>query len=706
MLLGLLVLLVYSGMPADELTFDSAYIIGDDTRLTTFCAESVAEIFREDYWWPSLQSNLYRPLTTLSFWIESSFLGFGKKPFGYQISNVLLHWLNAVLLFHVAQRWLKGVWSSAAVAGIFACHPIAVESVANLVGRSDLFATTSTLGGVLCYLRAVETKERTRRNIWLSLCGACGLLGVLAKESAIVLPAIIALHGLMRLPELRDGVGGKKRWLQDAAWAAGALLPAAAVFLFTRWIYSSQPGVTDHPFIDNPIMAAGFIEGRLTALAVLGMQIAALFAPLSLSNDYSFDAIPVAILPLGNSTAIWGWGTLMGMAAIGGALWRFRRNLYPAHTFSFGAFLVATLPTSNLLILIGSIRADRFQYLPAAFFWLFVAGVVSAVIESRGGIQRAPGIARPGLARLLPIGALVWAVCIGLLAHFRCYDWRSNINLWRSAYVSASGSVKVMAALGNEMVRLSPNEKTLRDAIARTASVLDIYERKQVPAKDWPLMVFSDLGAFHISLHDRLSEQKGREAEAQRALEEGMRWLEKGLEYEAIGRRRWADLWVDGNLEVTPRFALLHRNHILALHRQKRWSEALAKLEEMIERAPFKGPDRDLRAQNLVGQERYKEAVDEWTLMLMIDPSNQHFIQEMVAAITKLNPDARPMIPDASGVQRLNLNDPTIIASLRQAFVTYDALLEKHGLTGDRAKLRRSFKYEYGLTPDEPKPLG
>jgi hypothetical protein len=90
----------------------------------------------------------------------------------------------------------------------------------------------------------------------------------------------------------------------------------------------------------------------------------------------------------------------------------------------------------------------------------------------------------------------------------------------------------------------------------------------------------------------------------------------------------------------------------------------------------------------------------------MIDPSNQHFIQEMVAAITKLNPDARPMIPDASGVQRLNLNDPTIIASLRQAFVTYDALLEKHGLTGDRAKLRRSFKYEYGLTPDEPKPLG
>ncbi len=692
--LGLLVLLVYSGMPAEELTFDSSYIIGGDTRLTTFCAESLSEIIHQDYWWPSLQSNLYRPLTTLSFWWESSFFGFGKSPLGYQLDNALLHWLNAVLLFLVARRLLKGLWSSVAVSVIFAAHPIAVEAVANLVGRSDLLATTSTLAGVLCYLRALDERDRSRRNAWLALSGLSGLLGVLAKESAIVLPAIIALHGLLRLPEWFTGGDARKAWLQDAVWAAAVMLPAAGIFLITRWIYSAQLGVTDHPFIDNPIMAAGFVEGRFTALGVVGMQVAAFFAPLSLSNDYSFDAIPVAVLPFGNSTALWGWATLGGLVVLAVLLWRFRRALYLPPMFNLGAFLVALLPTSNLLIRIGSIRADRFQYLPSAFFWMFMAGAGALAWER---LARREDAGRR--LRLLPIGMAVWALCIGLLAHFRCYDWRSNVSLWKSAYVSTGDSVKVLAALGNEMVRLSPDEKTLRDAIARTASVLTIYERKHVAEADWPLMVFSDLGAFHVSLHDRLKEQKGRDEEAARALEDGVKWMERGIELEKKARRRWADRWADGRLEITPSFELLHRNHILSLHRQKRWAEALAKLDGMIERAPFKDELRDLRAQSLAGEGRYREAVDEWTLILMMQPTKQYFIKDMVDAIRKVNPEARAMMPDASGTSRLNMNDPTVVASLKQAFNAYDALLAKHGMNSDRLKLKRSFKYEYALVP-------
>lgn len=523
------------------------------------------------------------------------------------------------------------------------------------------------------------------------------MAGVLSKESAIVLPAIIGLHGLLRLPELRERTESRQRWLQDAFWAALALLPAAMVFLASRVSYSDTPGVTDHPFIDNPIMAAGFFEGRLSALGVLGMQVAALFAPLSLSNDYSFNAIPVAILPFGNSTAIWGWSTLAGLAATTFLLWHFRSRLPQSIGFSFGAFLVATLPTSNLLILIGSIRADRFQYLPAAFFWIFVIGASAAV--GAACVARFDPDRRARVARFAWWGAGAWISCLALLTHFRCYDWRSNLNLWQSAAVVAGGSTKVQAALGNETVRVKNDEELLRQAIKRTAAAVGVFGEEKVPAADWPLMFFSDLAVFHVKLYDLIVTQPGRQAEALRILDDGIRWVEQGVHYEDEARKRWAERWLAGQEAATPRFGMLHRNHVLLLHRQKRWNEALEKLDEMIAKTPFKDELRDLRAQNLMGQGRYREALDEWTLTLMISPTVQYFIKDMADAVLKLDHEAKPLIPDNSGNQRLNITDPIIIASLKEAYKSYDALLARKGMENERAKLKRSFRYDYGLSP-------
>ena len=97
-------LVVYAGMPAEELTFDNGFIIGDDTRLRLFVAESFVAIFKFDYWWPSMASNLFRPLTTISFWIEYSFLGYGSSPLGYQLTNLVMQWGNALLLFLLARQ--------------------------------------------------------------------------------------------------------------------------------------------------------------------------------------------------------------------------------------------------------------------------------------------------------------------------------------------------------------------------------------------------------------------------------------------------------------------------------------------------------------------------------------------------------------------------------------------------------------------------
>ncbi len=688
-LCGFLIVLVYSGMPAEELTFDNSYVIGEDVRLRNYEFDALGKIFGKDYWWPSLQSNLYRPFTTLGFWVEYCILGYGTTPLGYQAANALLHWANVLLLFFLAHKFGISRRGALFAAIIYAVHPIATEAVANIVGRSDLLATVGVLGGLICYFNALEQSDPRRRLRWLAACGACGFAGVLAKESAIVLPAIVAWHGLLRCGEFKAGAETRARWLADAGWSALLLAPAAVAFLATRLVYSLAPGVTNHPFIDNPLVREGFGVSKLTAFSVWGQQLAALFNPTGLSCDYSYDAIPVAELMFGNKTAVIGWITFLGFSGIFGFLFCTRKKLADDPLFLAGAYAIAMLPTSNLLIEIGSIRADRFHYLPSAFFWLFLVLLVLRLVAW----------ARPAENRLKAANAVIlaWCFCIAAIAHVRCYDWRSNLNLWGSALVAVPGSSKAQAAYGNELMRMKHDEPSALRAIAGAKKALEIYERTSVPPEDWPIMVFSDVGAFSNFLYKELSKTPGREEEANRYLEDGIAWLKRGIEYESAARRQWARLWVGGHLKEAPVFEIMHCNYVEALHHQKRWAEASAELDVLVEKLPFKTGIHDLRAQNLRGQGRLQEAVDSWILLALIAPDQTFYIKDMNDTIAQIDGSGKSLIKTPTGETRLNLESELVIAAVRRAWKTYDGILTRHNMELERKQLKRAIRYKYGI---------
>lgn len=88
----------------------------------------------------SFDCNNWHPITWLSLLADHELTY--MDPRGYHVTNVLLHIVNTLLLFLVLVRMTGMVWRSAAVAGLFALHPLHVESVAWVAERKDVLSTT------------------------------------------------------------------------------------------------------------------------------------------------------------------------------------------------------------------------------------------------------------------------------------------------------------------------------------------------------------------------------------------------------------------------------------------------------------------------------------------------------------------------------------------------------------------------------------
>src|SRR5437867_11578707 len=184
--LGLLILVFYSNSFNAGLLFDSDTIIRLDPRLRGLHWANMEQIFTHDYWWPSDQSVLYRPLTTFSYLFNYTILGNGEEVGGYHLVNFLLHWTNAWLVLLIVRRLSDRLDVAVLSACLFAVHPVNTEAVTNVVGRADLLSTLFVLFGGWCYL------ERRLAGVVVAGC-----LAVLAKETGVMLAAFAALYDLL-----------------------------------------------------------------------------------------------------------------------------------------------------------------------------------------------------------------------------------------------------------------------------------------------------------------------------------------------------------------------------------------------------------------------------------------------------------------------------------------------------------------------------
>jgi protein O-mannosyl-transferase len=495
-------LLAYANSFQAGFTLDNNILLLQDLRIREASAENIGLIFQHTYWWPHGESYLYRPFTTLSYLFNYGVLSNADRAPGYHWINFLLHALNVLLAYSLAHRLISRFWPAFCVAAVWAVHPVLTESVTNIVGRPDLLAAASILGGLLISFEAAEAKGWPRLA-WLAGLMAVTTVGIFSKESAAVIAGVIVVYALI--------------WRNEYAYWKALLLGSLAVvpplavlwYLRTAALAGSPP--MRFPFTDNPLTAADFWTARLTAFKVMGLDLWLMIWPARLSADYSYAQIPLA---QGSWQDWMAWGAVAA-AAFGVIL--FRRNRAAVCFALLG--LIAFLPASNLFFSIGTIRAERFLYLPALGL---TACLVMAIDAAASRIRR------PQLALIL-----LAVITAGFVVRtwIRNSDWRDSLTLATATVRTAPLSYKAHAMFADALYQRDPNhsniDSVIEEAEKSVAPLNGLPDLQNVPA------AYLALGQYYLTKGDTSAGPK------EQAYRRSVQALQRSISIFAASDRRY-----------------------------------------------------------------------------------------------------------------------------------------------------------------------
>jgi hypothetical protein len=336
----------------------NSHFVADDfgliARFNTFPWASWPTLFFEDWShgiWESQISEL-RPIAALAFMIDGRV--WGNSATGFHLTNLILHLVCSALVMLIAYEVLNKRRTTALAAGlIFALHPVSAGAVVWVSGRVDLLSTAGLLLGFLGFLR--YRREGLAR--WLILAWCAFLVGVFAKESCLLLPAIAGAH------DLATGRWRAPRRLALAPYGGWAVV--FAVYAYCR-SFGMDAIITDSITMLGPLGLLRLMGERILPYA------SAMFVAPTILRVNSGVARDVGIL------AIAGAGVLLGAVA----LVRTRSGLEMSSLRS-GLFFVLAWPLITAAPLVVTYLAFRHLYPAAAGFAIGVVALLAEYIPGR-----------------------------------------------------------------------------------------------------------------------------------------------------------------------------------------------------------------------------------------------------------------------------------------------------------------------------------
>ncbi len=554
----------------------------------------------------------YQPLSWLSFGLD--YLLWGMEPFGYHLTSLLLHGVNAVLLYFVtlslfdlsATRMNRGgdFRIAAAVAAlIFSLHPLRVESVAWATERRDVLSGCFILASVACYLRGLRVAPGDRR--WFGSAVILYMVSLLAKATGITLPIVLLVLDVYPLRRLAGAPNEWFRarfrdvWLEKAPFFILAVA-AGIVALIAQYHAEAVKTLAEHSLVSRLIQVLYGLVFYLWKTVVPG------------------GLSPLYELPkqahVWTSNLLWaGLGSIV-ISLFFIIVWR----RWPAGLTAWLCYGIILAPILGLAQSGVQLVADRYSYLSCLSWAVLLAAAVVGFFDlwQTGRLHRWIFVAGNGALAAVLLG-------IGLLTWKQTQIWRDSETLWRHVLAIEPNSSVAYLNLGQELIRHG-----------RAGEAMEYFQRA--------LRINPDSTVAHLNL-GRLLALLGKPEEAvqhfQRVLSSNPRfaeghndlanaWLRQKRLAEAIDHYRIA-------LQIDPGYEIASNNLGSALVQGNMIPEAIKQFEYSLQINPASADTHYNLAKVFARNGDLSSAIQHYQAALKFNPGDAEAHNELGALLAQ-----------------------------------------------------------------------
>jgi tetratricopeptide (TPR) repeat protein len=507
----------------------------------------------------------WHPLTTISHMLDCQL--YGLKAGGHHATNVLLHTIAVLLLFRMLQQMTGTVWKSAAVAALFAVHPLHVESVAWVSERKDVLSAVFFLLMLDAYFRYTRAPSLTRYLV-VAVLFAAGLMSKPMLVSAPVIVLLLDYWPLRRFEQLfstKDKAkitrsGDQWRVMRDLFLEKLPLLVLAAGSCIITFVLQKRAAGAIPPLPLLWRVQNAFVTYAIYIWKTLWPTRLAVFYPHP-NDTLAIWEILLAI------------GLLLAMTTAAIVFRRKRPYLFTGWFWYLGMLL----PVIGLIQVGEQGHADRYTYLPHIGLFLLAVWLVDDVTAVP---QRRSRVAVPA-ALIIVVVAFAWASFI------QTSYWRNSETLWTHALAVTSDN----DVAHNNLGYLCIDRDELDKAISHFETALRIRSSKQDPH-------YSVGSAFvQMNLADALG-RKGQPDDAMVHYEEAIR--------------------------LQPNYADAYYNRGNILFAEGRIDEAMADWEKTLQIRPDDPDAHTCLGNALLRKGSIREAVAHYEKALALAPEDPH----------------------------------------------------------------------------------
>jgi tetratricopeptide (TPR) repeat protein len=423
-LLVFLCLIVYYNSLSNGFVYDDFGLIVENKYINQ-PGRFLASLFNHSYFQMAGLEASYRPVTTLSYFLIHTVAGL--DPFYYHLASLILHTFNAVLVYWLANLVLKHRLRALMAGLLFACHPALSEAVDCIGFNDDLLAAFFFLLALIFYIR-IKTEQINRHIGNYSLALLFYFLGLLSKEMAITLPAIILLYDLVLRGADRGALNLKRlsNILRDRAYFYAGFVCVSLFYLCIRFFLLYSPAESQKASAGSLLDRIIYLPGHIFSFLRLTIF------PGNLNADYVFS-YPDSWFDISNLIGV---AVVMALIGAGFFIYRYSHEIF----FGIGWYLITLFPVYNLIEIYNPL-AERYLYIPIIGFCL----VVPVVVHGQA-MRRITNPSTVTVVTLMPLIVVLSLYSTATIA--RNPVWKNNFALWSQTVQSSPDSLTAHGGLG------------------------------------------------------------------------------------------------------------------------------------------------------------------------------------------------------------------------------------------------------------------